>query len=205
MRSEAPALLPIFRSQHQAELLSWLLLHPDQEYAMTELANRIGVPLNTLHREAQRLIAAGLLTSRSVGRSRLLSASATHYAIRPLTELLQVSFGPRSVVAEEFADVVGAERVLIFGSWAERYRGTAGTPPRDIDVMVVGTPGRGDVYDAADRAQARLGLEVNPSVRSAEQWQAGTDALVGQIQSSAYVTVLPAATETTVTEAGEGA
>src|SRR6478752_1370219 len=141
MRSEAPALLPIFRSQHQAELLSWLLLHPDQEYAMTELANRIGVPLNTLHREAQRLIAAGLLTSRSVGRSRLLSASATHYAIRPLTELLQVSVGP--------------ERVLIFGSWAERYRGTAGTPPRDIDVMVVGTPGRGDVYDAADRAQAR--------------------------------------------------
>lgn len=204
MRSEAPALLPIFRSQHQAELLSWLLLHPDEEYAMTDLANRIDVPLNTLHREAQRLVSAGLLTSRSVGRSRLLSANATHYAIRPLTELLEVSFGPRTVVAEEFADVVRVERVLIFGSWAERYQGTAGTPPRDIDVMVVGTPDRADVYDAADRAQARLGLEVNPSVRSAEQWEAGADALVGQIQSSAYVTVLPPATEAAVIEGGEG-
>lgn len=30
MRSDGPALLPVFRSQHQAELLMWLL-HPEEE------------------------------------------------------------------------------------------------------------------------------------------------------------------------------
>jgi DNA-directed RNA polymerase specialized sigma24 family protein len=55
MRSEAPPLMPIFRSRHQADLLAWLLLHPDREYTTTELARRLGVPLTTLHREVQRL------------------------------------------------------------------------------------------------------------------------------------------------------
>ena len=56
--------MPIFRSRHQADLLAWILLHPSEEYTLTELAKRLGVPVNTLHREVQRLTEAGLLTSR---------------------------------------------------------------------------------------------------------------------------------------------
>jgi predicted nucleotidyltransferase len=192
MRSEAPALMPIFRSQLQAELLAWLLLHPDEEYPMTELASRLGAPLNTLHREAQRLVTAGLLTARSVGRSRLLSANSANRATGPLTELLEMTFGPRAIVGEEFARLHGAERVIIFGSWAARYRGAAGSPPNDVDVLVVGTADRADVYDAADRAQARLGMQVNPTIRSSEAWRRDEDPLVEQIRSAAYVEVLTA-------------
>jgi hypothetical protein len=32
--SHRPRLLPVLRSQHQAELLAMLLLHPDEEYTM---------------------------------------------------------------------------------------------------------------------------------------------------------------------------
>jgi hypothetical protein len=38
MRSDAPRLLPVLRSQHQAELLAMLLLHPEQEYTIAALA-----------------------------------------------------------------------------------------------------------------------------------------------------------------------
>ena len=38
MRSDAPALLPILRSRHLAEILTVLLLHPDVEYTLSELA-----------------------------------------------------------------------------------------------------------------------------------------------------------------------
>lgn len=58
--------------------------------------------------------------------------------------------------------VAGAAQVVIFGSGAARYAGEAGPPPHDIDVLVVGKVDRADLYDAADRAQARLGIEVNP-------------------------------------------
>jgi hypothetical protein len=191
MRSEGPALLPIFRSQHQAELLMWLLLHPDQEYGVSDLAQRLQVPLPTLHREVVRLDHAGLITSRTLGRNRLVRANTAHPASPALTQLLEVTFGPKVVVAQEFA-IAGVQQVVIFGSWAARYAGEAGPPPRDIDVLVVGRVNRADLYEAADRAQARLGLEVNPVVRSAKQWDDPTDALVAQIKASAFVVVVDA-------------
>jgi predicted nucleotidyltransferase len=191
MRSIGPALLPVFRSQHQAELLMWLLLHPEQEFGMSTLAARLGVPLSTLHREVVRLEEAALVSSRTLGRNRLLRAAQDHPAIPALTRLLEVTFGPRTVVAEEFA-IPGAELVVIFGSWAARYEGEAGPPPHDIDVLVVGRVDRVDVYEAADRAHDRLGIEVNPVVRSRPQWEDADDALVSQVQASAHLVVFGA-------------
>lgn len=187
--------MPIFRSRHQADLLAWLFLHPDLEYTLTELANRLDVPLTTMHRETQRLIDAGLLTTRTVGRARLVSANTHNRAAAPLTQLLELTFGPQTVLAEEFA-ILGADRVLIYGSWADRYHGTPGQPPNDVDVLVVGTPDRGDVYDAADRAQARLGMPVNPVIRTVKDWTEGADPLIQQIKASATVTVTTDRVET---------
>jgi len=189
MRRDGPALLPVFRSQHQAELLMWLLLHPDREYGVSDLADRLGVPLSTLHREVVRLDKAGLIASRTLGRNRLVRANTAHPAAAALTQLLEVTFGPRAVIAEEFA-IPGAEQVVIFGSWAARYAGEAGPPPHDIDVLVIGKIDRADVYEAADRAQARLGIEVNSVVRTPKQWADPADALVKQIKASSYIVVL---------------
>lgn len=189
MRSDGPALMPVFRSQHQAELLMWLLLHPEEEYGVSELAGRLGVPLSTLHREVVRLDEAGLISSRTLGRNRLVRANPDHPAAPALTQLLEVTFGPRAVIAEEFA-LPGADCVVIFGSWAARYAGVAGPPPHDIDVLVVGKVDRADLYEAADRAQARLGIEVNPVVRTRRQWDEPEDALVAQIKDSAHSVVV---------------
>ena|SRR5215211_529379 len=191
MRSSPPPLMPIFRSQHQASLLAWLLLHPQDEYTLTDLARRLEVPLTTLQREAQRLVQAGLLRDRSVGRARLLRANTDNRAAAPLTQLLELTFGPETVIREEFA-IPGAERVLIFGSWAERYRGKPGTQPNDVDVLVIGGPSRADVYDAADRAAERLGLQVNPVIRTSQQWAEDADPLIVQIKASDVVDVTPA-------------
>lgn len=189
MRSEGPALLPVFRSQHQAELLMWLYLHPDTEYGVSDLAERLGVPLSSLHREVVRLDEAGLISSRALGRNRLIRANVAHPAAKALTQLLEVTFGPRVVIAEEFA-IPGAKQVVIFGSWAARFAGEPGPPPHDIDVLVIGKVDRADLYEAADRASARLGIEVNPVVRSANQWADPVDGLVKQIKASAHAEVL---------------
>ncbi len=167
----------------------WLYLHPEVEFGLSDLATRTGVPLSTLHREVVRLDEAGLVTSRTLGRNRLVRANIAHPAARALTQLLEISFGPRAVIAEEFS-IPHAKRVIVFGSWAARYGGEAGPPPRDVDVLVVGEVDRADVYEAADRASARLGIEVNPVVRSVAQWEDPADALVEQIKASAHNAVL---------------
>lgn len=53
MRSAAPALLPIFRSRLQADILAALLLNPDAEYSLTELAERFKAPPSTVHGGAE--------------------------------------------------------------------------------------------------------------------------------------------------------
>ncbi|HEY8720776.1 hypothetical protein [Pengzhenrongella sp.] len=39
----------------------------------------------------------------------------------------------------------------------------------------MGTVERADVYDAADRAQGRLAMQVNPVIRTPEQWAGDSD------------------------------
>jgi hypothetical protein len=191
MRSVAPALLPIFRSQLQADILAAALLNPAQEFSLSDFARRFDAPLSTVHGEVKRLATAGLLRSRHVGRSTMVRAETQNRLVKPLSELLLLSWGPLQVVAEEFSGVEGGERVLIFGSWAARYlEWEKGPPPHDLDVLVVGQPQRGDVYDAADRAQARLGMPVNPVIRTEAVWLQSADPLVQQIQAGPHVVVL---------------
>jgi len=192
MRSVAPALMPIFRSRHQAELLTLLLLHPDQDYSVTEIAQRINVPLTTLHREIDRLEAAGLIQSRAVGRSRLLRANTTSRVVPALTDLLLATFGPLPVVAEEFAGL-RAIKIALFGSWAARYRGEPGPAPNDVDVLLIGEVDREDAYEAARRAEDRLGFPVNPTLVTASRWDSGDDPLTRTIRSSALVDAFSAA------------
>ncbi|MBS9533273.1 winged helix-turn-helix transcriptional regulator [Mycobacterium sp. M1] len=191
MRSIAPALLPIFRSPHQAALLSRLFL-PTDEVAMTELARDLGIPLTTLHREVERLEEAGLLSSRRVGRTRLIRADRRHPAARALSELLTTTFGPAQVVAEEFTGL-DADAVIIFGSWARRHAGETGPFPGDIDVLVVGDGIDTTAADrCADAAQRRLGVAVSPVVRTIAAWAAAPpDPLVAGIRTQPHLQVLP--------------
>lgn len=186
--------MPILRSQPQAELLTALLLHPDNEYTITELSRTLGVPLTTAQREVNRLSEAGLITERRVGRTRVVRANQASRYHRPLTELLTLAFGPHVVIMEEFTEVP-ALGVAIYGSWAARYNGIAGPPPADVDVLVVGEPPRAEVYDAAEQAEQRVGFPVNVTLCSPERWTAASDALIQQIRSAPLVWVLGSLTD----------
>ena len=189
MRSDVPALLPILRSQHLAEILTLLLLHPDSEYSISEVASKLGLPLTTVQREVTRLSSAELIRERRVGRSRLVSADPASRYTRPLAELVTLAFGPRLVIGEEFRSL-DAIAVAIYGSWAARYEGIAGHAPHDVDVLVIGKVPRRSLYEAAERAEHRLGLPVNPVVCSLPRWFAASDPLIQQIRSAPVVWVV---------------
>lgn len=189
MRSDAPALLPILRSLHLAEILTVLFLHPDAEYTLSELAATLDLPLTTVQREVTRLSGAQLVRERRVGRSRLVSADLSSRYSRPLAELVTLAFGPRFVISEEFRPL-DADAVAIYGSWAARYEGVAGHPPHDVDVLVIGEVARRDIYEAAERAEQRLGLPVNPVLCSVPRWLAASDPLIQQIQTAPLVWVV---------------
>lgn len=165
MRTEAPLLAPIFRSGGQARLLAELLLTGD-ELSLTDLAERIDLAYATVHREAERLLDAGILRERQVGRSRLMSANPNSPIVDPLRQILLVSTGPKVLLTEALRQVEGITSAFIYGSFAARLTGAPGPPPQDVDVMVVGAPDVDAVHDACDTVQDLIGRPVNPTILS---------------------------------------
>jgi hypothetical protein len=191
MRTAAPALLPVFRSRLQGELLALLLVDAAVEWTVDDLAERTGHPYQTVANEVRRLQAADLVVSRSIGRTKLLHANAENPYFGPLAQLALMAFGPPLVIAEEFGSLDGIEQSFIFGSWAARYAGQSGPAPHDVDVLLVGVPDRDAAYEAARRAEQRLGREVNVVIRNPRDWESGSDGFTQQLRSSALLKIEP--------------
>jgi hypothetical protein len=164
------SLLPILRSRGQAEILCAVLANPNREWTLGELAKVSGQSLPTVQREVERAELAALVESRRMGRQRLVKAGPSQIAIM-LANLLLWSYGPKFVIAEEFAGIKGIDRLFIFGSWAARYHGVDGYPPQDLDILVIGDANLSDVFRAAHAASNKLQLEVNPKLFSHTWWE----------------------------------
>ena len=171
MRTEAPLLAPIFRSDGQARLLSTLLLTGD-ELSVTDLAERAGLAYPTAHREVARLEGAGILSERQVGRTRLIRSNGDSPLVAPLREILTIATGPAVLLAEELARIDGIESAFLYGSFAARMLGQAGPAPRDIDVMVLGEADVDEVYEACSRTEAAVHRPVNPTILTTEEFAA---------------------------------
>lgn len=187
MRAAAPALLPIFRSRVQGELLALILADPRREWTLKELAELTGAPYPTISTEIRRLDDAAIVTTMAMGRTKIVTANRASPYLGPLTQLTLMSFGPPLVIAEEFANVNSIDQLFIYGSWAARHDGKVGSPPNDVDVMVIGTPDRDEIHDSARRAALRLGREVNVTLRTAEQWASADDGFSRQVKASPQV------------------
>ena len=159
-------LLLVFRSRQQADILALVLGNPAAEFTLTEIADRTENPYPSVHREISRAAAAGLVSDRRIGNSRLIRANRSSPYFDGLAEVLVRAFGPPQVLAEELAGVPGIDRAYIFGSWAARHAGQDGPRPvDDIDLLVLGEPAVDAVYASASRAEKRLGREVQGALR----------------------------------------
>ncbi|HET8657987.1 MAG TPA: MarR family transcriptional regulator [Micromonosporaceae bacterium] len=177
-------LLPLLRSPLLGELLAWLYLHPEEACSVTDLARKLGRSQSTVSREADRLTAAGLVREVRRGNLRLLQANSDSPLAQPLTELLTLTYGPLAVLSDLLATVPGIDEAYIYGSWAARYKGEPGPPPRDVDVLVIGEADEDDLFAAGRAAEQRLGREVNIHRVSASSWQSpGADPFLASVRS----------------------
>jgi DNA-binding transcriptional ArsR family regulator len=98
MRTEAPPLLPLFRSEGQGRLLARVYLAADRPEPIASLARELDLDAGGLTREADRLERAGLVRSERVGRQRLLRPNTESPYYDDLHGLLLTAFGPATVI-----------------------------------------------------------------------------------------------------------
>jgi predicted nucleotidyltransferase len=133
MRTLAPAVLPLFRSEMQVRLLALVLLQPERNWTLQELAEALGAPQSSVHRELGRAEAAGIVRRDATARPHRFWAATDDSLHEPLATLLRRSVGVEEQLRTtlERPDVLAA---VIYGSWVGGTR----RPDSDIDVLVVG-------------------------------------------------------------------
>lgn len=191
MKTLPGALTPFVRSDAVGAILAETLGHPGEEFSLSALSRQAGVSLPVVHREVGRLIEGEVLRDRPEGRNRLVQANPEHPLFALMSELVAATYGPVPVLRETFAAVEGVDAVLIYGSWAARRAGQAGPYPRDLDVLVVGDVSRRVLAEIAAQAGERLGMQVNITRVSREEWEA-TEAspFVATVRSRPMIEVL---------------
>lgn len=159
----------LFPNQYRRKVLGLLLMRPDQQIHLRELARVIGAAPGTLKKELDALCEAGLLRAERVGNQVRFCANTAHPVFPELQALIRKTIGLVDALRLSLAPLAGRiDAAFVFGSMASGTE-SAGS---DIDLMVVGDAGFAEIVDATYAAQATLGREINPKVMSASEWQA---------------------------------
>ncbi len=166
MRTSAPAILPLFRSEMQVRLLALLLLQPERSWTLQELAQTLDAAASSVHRELGRGEAAGIIRRDATARPHRFRAAIDDSLHEPLATLLRRSVGVEEQLrgALERPDVLVA---VIYGSWAGETR----RPNSDIDVLVVGDADLRELRRRVRMIGKTAGRTIDLTVVTADEFQ----------------------------------
>jgi predicted nucleotidyltransferase len=177
-------LTTILGSATRARLLALLLAEPRREYHLREVIRLAGGGASSVQRDVERLEQLGLLmTRRSDGGRRLVSAAESHPLLGPLRALVaadaaaseaaaQVAGGAPAALhpalrprLDAVLEVLRDAKVLSAVVFGSATQADAPLPPRDLDIVVrLREPARGRAarYFSLRRAlEEASGLEVD--------------------------------------------
>ena len=183
-------LLPIFRSRNQIEILSHLFINSPRSFTLPGLVRATGASQPTVWREVERLAAAGLVSTRSVGRNKIVQANPDSPYFPELLSLALKVMGPVISVRRRLEPLPGVSAAYVFGSWARRYAGEAGADPADVDVLVVGDADPDAVDDAIGDLPEIVGRPVNAVVVSESDWETAASPFLRQVKKEPLVEVV---------------
>lgn len=153
--------------QTRSAVLSALLLHPESSLHVRELARITGASPGSLHRDLRAMTALGLLSRREVGRQVHYQANTQCPVYAELAGLLRKTAGLVDVLHDALNAVAAqVDFAFVYGSMASGQEHAHS----DVDVMIVGKIGFGEVVQALARAQDQLRREINPTVLTPAQF-----------------------------------
>lgn len=157
----------------RAAILAALLLRPDQQKHVRELARMTGSSPGALHRELTMLVEYGVLLREQIGRQVFYRANPACPVLEELTGLMRKTAGLVDVLRDALETLTDRIAVaFVYGSMAS---GTE-SGHSDIDIMVIGDLSLGDAVRALAPAQNVLKRDVNPTVMKQDAFRRKRDA-----------------------------
>lgn len=157
----------LFPNQYRRKALTLLLMQPDAQMHLREIARQTQCAPGTLKKELDALCRVGLLTSERVGNQVQFQANRNHPVFTDLQALICKTTGLPDVLRpalQTLGDQV--QLAFVFGSIAS---GSAHAGS-DIDLLIVGSASFAQIVEATYPAQMQLGREINPKAMTASEW-----------------------------------
>ncbi len=146
-----------FRSKISQKVLSYLLLNPQAELYLNEIAVKFDVDRGNLVKKLAEWEKEGLLEKRKRGNLSLYRASKRNPLYKELRAIVEKQFGLEDSLRRELKPVRGIQQAYIFGSYAKGSMGAES----DVDVLVVGAHRAVDVQRRVAMVQKKFDREIN--------------------------------------------
>jgi predicted nucleotidyltransferase len=160
----ARQLIDYMFSNYRRQLLAVLLLRPDEQFHVRELARLTGVSPGSLHRELKGMAEAGLLIRSRQGNQVLYQADQSCAIFEELAAIFRKTVGLAAILAEALKPIQAKIDVaFVFGSMASGKQHARS----DLDICVLSDVEYIDVVKALGEVQEQLNRELNPVVMSA--------------------------------------
>lgn len=148
-------------SRTRGLVLGLIMGNPERRLYTGEIIAVLGAGRGAVQRELNALTDAGILLREREGRQVYYRANPDCPIYPELVSLVRKTIGLVDVLKETLA-VLG-ERVVVAFVYGSMASGAA-TSDSDVDLMVIGEIGFGEIVDAVAPAQDTLSREINPSV-----------------------------------------
>lgn len=144
------------RSEVRRQILLRFFTRPGYETHALELAREIDRPHQVVGRELKRLVAAGFLEERTVGKTRRVRLAEQSPIVKSARTLFDQTAGVEARLSRALDNVTGVRAALVYGS---RARGDE-RPGSDIDLLVIGKPDGRALSSAIAKAERDIGRQV---------------------------------------------
>jgi predicted nucleotidyltransferase len=159
--STIPSLGQLLFGDTRRAILALLYGHSQEQFYLRDLVRRTETALGAAQRELKQLTEAGLVLRVKRGNQVYYQANLANPIFSELKGILTKTAGIGDVVRQALQPVTDKVRTaFIYGSVAKG----AETASSDIDLMVIGDVGFGEVVSCLSTAEAKLGREINPTV-----------------------------------------
>jgi predicted nucleotidyltransferase len=152
---------PSLFGQTRSALLGLFFGHPEQQFYLRQLSRVVGAGHGALQRELKNLTDMGLIVRTQQGNQVMYRANSKSAIFGEMKRLVAKTLGTHDKLRTALAPLGRQIRIaFVYGSIARQTE----RPGSDVDLMVLGDAGFGDVVAALGGVQKQLGREVNPTV-----------------------------------------
>jgi predicted nucleotidyltransferase len=162
----SPILAALF-PETRSKVLGAMLLRPEKDWYLTELAAFLHTQPSSLQREMDALSRAGILKQWRDGRRVYVKPDTDSPVFPDLKSLLEKTMGIVPVLQQElksFGDRIPL--AFLYGSIARSEERSKS----DVDLMVVGSVGLSELVPMLRRVERKLGRPLNPTVFSSREF-----------------------------------